>query len=163
MNTDCTDRADPRQAMIFHSKQSRLIVLSGLLILCIGFALTITFEKQIVDYLMPTKGWVRFDVPREARQIRASVKESSAGLNICNEDAVAWTDITVKVMGIYDAAYLARPKSIRAGTCEYVPFSDFAEPSWKHMQMPPTETLVKFELIVKSGAGGYASLPLVQK
>jgi hypothetical protein len=149
--------------MIFHSKQSRLIALSALLILCIGFALTIKFEKQIVDYLMPTKGWVRFDVPPNARQIRVSVKESSAGLNICNEDAVDWTDITVKVTGIYNAPYLVRPKPIRAGTCEYAPFSDFAEPSWKRMEMPPNQTLIKFELIVKYEAGGYASLPLSQK
>ena len=149
--------------MIFHSKQNRWMVRAGLSILCvmmISFALIVRFEDRIVHYLMPTKGWVQFDIPSDARRIRATVQRAGAGFNICNQDGIDWSDITVKVTGIYDTPYLSRPKPIRAGACEYVPFSDFAEPSWKRMQMPPTQPLVKFELIVKYQAEGYVSQPI---
>jgi hypothetical protein len=144
--------------MPFHKKRMRLIVLSVILALCIVVALVGTFEKQIVNYLMPTKGWVQFDVPDNARPIRASVQKSPAGLNICNEEGVNWSEVTVKVTGIYNALYLAQPKPIKAGTCEYVSFSDFAEPSWKRMQMPPNENPIKVELLVNYSARGYVSL-----
>jgi len=133
-------------------------MLSSALVLCIFIALVGIFEKEIVGYLMPTKGWVRFDVPENARQIRASVQKSSGGLNICNQDASDWSDITVKATGIYNSVYLAQLKSIKAGTCGNVPFADFAEPSWKRMQMPPNENLTKVELLVNYGAKGYVSL-----
>ena len=151
--------------MIFHSKQNRLIAFSALSILCIIIICVaiVIFQDEIVSYLMPTTGWVQFNVPTDARQLRASVKRAGAGFNICNEDAVDWSDITVKVTGIYNTPYLARPKPIKTGACELVPFSDFAEPSWKRMQMPPNQTLVKVELLVKHQAGGYMSLPLNEK
>jgi hypothetical protein len=69
----------------------------------------------------------------------------------------------VKLTGIYDTPYFVRAKPIGAGTCEYVSFSDFAEPSRKRMQMPPNEKPVKVELLVEEllvdhWAIGYTSI-----
>jgi hypothetical protein len=140
------------------SKRGRVITLSLILIICISAALVGAFERQIVEYFIPTKGWVQFNVPQHAREIRASVQRSNADLKICNQDEVDWTSITVKITGIYNAPYLARPKPIRAGRCEYVPFSKFAEPSWKRMPMPPNEKPVTVELLVDYEDKGYASV-----
>src|SRR5262249_60386644 len=110
--------------MVLHSRAKRLIVLSSVLILFIGIAFLGMFERQIVHYLIPANGWVQFNVPHNVGQIRASIHKANAGLNICNEDGVDWSDITVKITGIYNAPYLAQPKPIKAGTCEYVSFAD---------------------------------------
>ena len=68
------------------------------------------------------------------------------------------SDVTVKVLGLYNAPYLARLKSIKAGHCDYLPFSDLAESSWKQMQMPSSEVPTKFEILAGYRATGYASL-----
>jgi hypothetical protein len=140
------------------SKRQRLILLLFLLASCVLVALMGIFEKQIVNYLVPGKGWVQFSVPGNAQQIRASVKKSSGGVTICNGDEFDWSDVTVKITGLYNAPYLAQPKPIRAGTCEYVPFSDFAEPSWKRMQMPSNESPVRVELLVDYNSKGYVAI-----
>jgi hypothetical protein len=115
------------------------------------------FEKRIVNYMVPGTGWVQFDVPGNARQIRASVKKSNGGLKICNEDEFDWSDVTVKITGVYNTPYVARPKPIEARTCEDVPFSEFSEPSWKRMQMPPNENPTKVELLVDYKSKGYVA------
>jgi hypothetical protein len=140
------------------SKKTRLVVLLAVLIPVAFYLLVGLFEKQIVGWLMPTKGWVTFNVPSDARQVRASAQKSGEGLNICNDEGFDWSDITIKVLGLYNAPYLARLKSIKAGHCDYLPFSDFAEPSWKRMQMPPNEVPTKVEILVGYRATGYASL-----
>jgi len=135
-------------------------MLLSLLVLVSFISLVGTFEKQILDWLMPTKGWVEFKVPDDVRQIQASAKEFHAVLDLCNQGSTDWHKITVKITGLYGTPYLAQLKRIRAGQCEHVPFSDFAEPSWKRMQMPPNETVTRVEVLVSYDASGYASLKL---
>ena len=112
----------------------------------------------VLDWLMPSKDWVEFKVPSDARIVRAEVRRVHQGVRICNEDGVDWTDVTVRVSGAYNAIYIAHTKPLNAGACEDVPFSDFAEPSWKRMQMPPNETATKVELLVTYKVKGYVSL-----
>jgi hypothetical protein len=140
-------------------KRRRIIPLATILVVCILLSLLLKFPDKIVHWAAPsTEGWVKFEVPRDAREIKSSVQKSREGLNICNADGVDWLEITVKVTGIYGAAYLIKPRPLKAGACEYLSFADFAEPSWKRMQMPPNQTVTRIELLVSYPAKGYASI-----
>lgn len=137
----------------------RKLILLAVLSICTLCSLLLHFQDKTVNWVVPsTEGWVKFEIPRDARQIHASVQKSRDGLNVCNQDGTDWSEITIKVTGIYNTPYLAQPKPIRAGACEDVPYSDFAESSWKRMQMPPNQTLTKIELLVSYVAKGYDSL-----
>ena len=141
--------------------RTRLYILMFILVFRIVFAsLTelCVHSDWLLDWLMPSKDWVEFKVPDDARIIRVSVTRVHQGVRICNEEGVDLPDITAKKTDEYKAIYIARTKPITAGACEDVPFSDFAEPSWKRMQMPPSETATKIELLVNYKAKGYVSL-----
>ncbi len=141
------------------SKRIRIAVLAIVLGASIILALMLQFQDKLVHWVVPsTEGWVKFEVPHDARQVKASAQQSREGLNLCNEDGVDWSEITIKVTGIYGVPYLMKPKPIKAGACEYLSFADFAEPSWKRMQMPPNERVTRIELLVSYGAKGYVSL-----
>jgi hypothetical protein len=128
------------------------------MVMFLAVAVAANFESQIIGYLIPTKGWITFNIPGHAKPIGASIQRSNTGLEICNQDTADWKNVTVKITGIYHAFYLARAKPIKAGKCEQVSFSNFAEPSWKRMRMPPNEKPVKVELLVSYDEWGYASL-----
>ncbi len=67
-------------------------------------------------------------------------------------------DVTLLIWGTYKAQYLDRVKQVKAGDCASFDYSQFAEPSWKKMQMPPTETAKNIEILSASPANGYAEL-----
>lgn len=140
-------------------KRVRLSFLVMVLVFSVLFAgiLALT-SRRVQDWLMPSNDWVQFKVPGDARRIRAAVKKVDQGVRICNGDGVDWSDVTVKIAGEYKATYIALAKPIAAGACENIPFSDFAEPSWKRMQMPPNEIATQVELLVTYKAKGYVSL-----
>ncbi len=143
--------------------RTRLLVLVCILVFSIVFTSyteLCVHSEWVLDWLMPTKDWVEFKVPDDARIIRAAVKRVGQGVRICNEDGVDWSDVTVRIAGEYkyNAVYIALTKPLNAGACEDVPFSDFAGPSWKRMQMPPNVTVTKVELLVTYKAKGYVSL-----
>jgi hypothetical protein len=141
--------------------RTRLLILVCILVFSIVFSSIAVLNvhlNRVLDWLMPSKDWVEFKIPDDAKIVRAAVRRVDQGVRICNEDGVDWSDVTVKITGEYKAIYIARTKPITAGACEDVPFSDFAEPSWKRMQMPPSETATKIELLVNYKAKGYVSL-----
>ena len=140
------------------AKKTRLGMLLALLVVVIFISLVGTSEKRILDWLMPTNGWVEFKVPDQAQQIQASATESQSALDLCNQGSRDWQKVTVKLTGLYGTPYLAQLKRIRAGQCEHIPFSDFAEPSWKRMQMPPNEAVTRVEVLVDNS--GYTALKL---
>jgi len=64
----------------------------------------------------------------------------------------------VRMTGMYNAPYVAQTKPLNTGACVDVRFSEFAEPSWKRMRMPPNEVATKIELLVTYKSKGYVSL-----
>ncbi len=141
--------------------RSRLILLSSILgisVVIAAVALIDVHFGRIVDWFSPAKDWVEFRVPADVRPIRASVKRVHQGMNVCNEDDFDWSEVTVKLAGKFGAVYVSQMKSIKTGSCGYVSFEDFAEPSWKRMQMSPNEMPTKIEVLVTYKPKGYVSL-----
>jgi hypothetical protein len=101
---------------------------------------------------------VEFPIPKDPYALRASSRIIEHGIVLCNEDQEKWTGVTVRIWGTYHAQYVDRMKRISAGDCASFDYADFAEPSWKKMQMPPNETAKTIEILTTSPSYGYAEL-----
>ncbi len=113
---------------------------------------------QIADSVMPARDWVQFVRPKNPQVLHAYALVTEHGIILCNEDREQWTDVTILIWGTYKAPYLDRVKHVKARDCTTFDYSQFAEPSWKKMQMPPTETAKNIEILSASPANGYAEL-----
>ena len=140
---------------------TRTWVLLAALIFSIVVAAVAYFDThfdQIADRVVPATDWVRFTPPATARPLVASSRKVDHGVLICNNDNQGWEGLTVQISGIYNAHYVALRKRLKSGDCGKFDYSQFAEPSWKRMQMPPNEIASKVEVLTASPANGYIEM-----
>lgn len=109
-----------------------------------------------------TRNWVKFDVPSAPLQMRGRVALTAAGIKICNDNSVTWSDSIVKLTNRvnvggenFDSPLYAKSGNVESGTCVDLSNGNFYSASWKKIPAPSQMNVVKVEILANVRGAAY--------